>query len=188
MKKVFSNRVVWGFFLLAPFLFGEAFSAGEIPAGTAIVVRTAERIDIPKVRNGEKFDAVVDDEVLVDGRVVVHEGEKAVLVLVRGSGKNPKEVGIRLDSVEVGGRKYSAKSQFAEVATEKQRAGTGKTTAIASGVGAVVGAVVGGGKGALIGAGAGAGAGLLISAIDGSREIPAETRLSLALRESLRIK
>jgi len=185
-----TGRIVAALILVAMAATESGWAARQrVPAGTEIVVRTTETIDVEKAKNGDRFKGVVDDDVIVDGKRVIREGEDVELLFVKGDEDKPDEVGIRLDMIRVEGRNYRVKSRFAEVSTEKKGSKAARNAAIGAGVGAVVGAVAGGKKGALIGAGAGAGGGLLLSAASGGKKVVnKETRLSLTLRQSFDIR
>ena len=96
---------------------------------------------------------------------------------------------LSLDSLTVGGQKYSVETTEHEETTK----GRGTRTAVGAGggaaFGAIVGALAGGGKGAVIGGMAGGGAGTAGAAYTGKRDItiPAETRLHFKLTKPLSV-
>ena len=77
-----------------------------IPAGTPITVRLQERLSSASAVPGERFEAVIDEPIVVDDRVVVPVGALTTghVVVARHSGRlhHPGELGLALDSVTVG--------------------------------------------------------------------------------------
>ena len=134
----------------------------RVEAGTFVTVRTQRPINLDRA-DGRIIPAVVDRDVWDE------YGRLAVPAIPRGS---PAQLRVRtapdgdlildLDSVVVGGRRYSVDAQTDRV--ENRPRGTSGVRAgeyIGGGalLGTIVGAIAGGGKGAAIGAAAGAGAG-----------------------------
>jgi hypothetical protein len=163
------------------------WGATKLPEGTVVIARTTEKIDVKEAESGDRYRAVIDEDVLVDGRVVIPAGSAAEVRLYKADDK-ADDLGLRLYSVTVRRHYTRTSSDFAEVAPEKGEKHTGRNTALGAAVGGVIGAIAGGKKGALIGAGVGAGSGLILSNVKGGRsEVPAETRLSFKLSKSVRI-
>jgi outer membrane lipoprotein SlyB len=103
--------------------------------------------------------------------------------------KGGASLGLSLNALTIHGKKYTIEtSRF-----EERGKGRGKRTVVGAGggaaVGAIIGAIAGGGKGAAIGAAAGGGAGTAGAAYTGERDIsiPAETKISFKLRQSLTV-
>jgi hypothetical protein len=165
-----------------------------LPAGTQISVTVAQQLSSKTSKAGDTFDATVASPVSVEGHEVIPAGSAASGTITEakslGRFKGQATLGIRLDSVRVDGRTY-------EVATstiERAEKGKGKRTAGliggGGGLGAIIGGIAGGGKGALIGGLAGAGAGTAGSALTGNKDIviPAETRLTFRLTNSVKVR
>lgn len=164
------------------------WGATNLPEGTVIIARTTEKIDVKDAKSGDRYHAVVDEDVAVDGKVVIPKGSDAEVRLYK-AGDEGDELGLRLYSVTARKRYVRTSSEFAEVAPKKSGEHTGRNTALGAAVGGVIGAIAGGKKGALIGAGVGAGSGLVLSKVKGGRsEVPAETRLSFKLTKSIRVR
>ncbi len=156
-----------------------------IPAGTEIVVRTIDPIDVRQPDPHRQFLATVERDVLdADGNVAIPRGAPAHLI-VHSVGDG--EIAIDLRSVSVNGRRYILNSE--NIIDERVREGPGanKRTAEYVGGGAllgtVLGAIAGGGKGAAIGALAGgaAGAGTQVLTRGPEIHIPPETILTFRL-------
>ena len=170
-------------------LFGMSWikSAVLVPEKSEVIVRTTQKIEGRKVRDGDRFRAILDEDVKVGEDTVIRAGSGAELVVKRGD-KTAGDLRLKLASVFVSGRKYSLQSDFAQLKLDDSGRGTAKATAIGSGLGAIVGAIAGGGKGALIGSGVGAGTGLVISLLKKDESVvPVETRLTFQLQKPVRI-
>ena len=87
------------------------------------------------------------------------------------------------------GRMVDLTTQGVTTSSESRGAKSGKVIGGAAAVGAILGGIIGGGRGAAIGATSGAGAGGAVQVLTkGQRvRIPAETRLSFTLQNSVSI-
>jgi hypothetical protein len=169
-----------------------------LPAGTEILVLANENIDSKTANEGQVFPADVAENVTdAAGRLVIPKGSEAELVIRRvasaGAVTGSSELALDLQSIKVGGRRYTVSTEDAE---QKGREGLGKNkrTAEMVGGGAVlgtlIGAIAGGGKGAAIGAatGAAAGAGAEVLTRGKAVRVPAETKLRFKLDQPLRLQ
>jgi hypothetical protein len=168
-------------------------AAVVVPAGTPLNVRVTQAIDVDASKAGMTFKSIVDDPVMIEGRVVIPRGSSAVLQAVQvqqsGTIKGSDKITLKANSVSFGGRAYEVTTTYVET----KGAGEGKRSArkIGGGVGlgAVIGGIAGGGEGAAVGALVG---GVTGAAIAGSGEehlkIPAETRLQFTLTAAARIQ
>ncbi len=164
-----------------------------IPAGTPITVRLQERLSSATAEPGERFDAVIDQPIVVHNQVVVPMGAPATghVVLARRSGRlrHPGELGLTLDSVTVGQEniRLATSDVVARGGSHKKRnwAFIGGGT----GGGALIGALAAGGKGALIGSGIGAAAGTTTALLTGKKDVAfgVERRLRFRLDHSVSI-
>jgi hypothetical protein len=131
--------------------------AMTVPAGTAIVVRTNEKIDSNAAREGQLFSGMVQEAVTnPDGEVLIPKGSEARLV-VRPESSGGLALG--LDSVDIRGHRYSVDSSDVERGNDRgigKNKRTGKFVGGGAVLGTLLGAIAGGGKGAAIGAVAGA--------------------------------
>jgi hypothetical protein len=174
---------------------GEA-DAKIIPTGTEIKVRTNEAIDSKTALPGQKFSAVIEQNVVDSaGAVAIPKGSDASLVIRQASGGgavSTSDLVLDIDSVSVAGRQYAVSTENLE---EKGRQGIGKNKRTAqmigggAGLGALLGAIAGGGKGAAIGAVAGAAAGGTAEVLTRGKEVkvPAETVLTFRFDRPLRL-
>jgi hypothetical protein len=164
-----------------------------IPAGAPITVRLQERLSSASAVPGERFEAVIDEPIVVDDRVVVPVGALATghVVVARHSGRlhHPGELGLALDSVTVGQENIplATSSVIARGGSHKKRnwawiggGGAG---------GALIGGSAGGGKGALIGGPIGAAAGTTTAFITGKKDVTFgnERRLRFRLNRDINV-
>jgi hypothetical protein len=156
-----------------------------IPAGTEIVVRTIDPIEVRKPNPRQHFLASIERDVVdANGRVVIPRGSPAHLI-VHNAGDG--EIAVDLRSVSVNGRRYILNTE--DITNTRVREGPGansRTGAFVGGgafLGTILGAIGGGGKGAAIGAisGAAAGAGAQVLTRGPALHIPPETILRFRL-------
>ncbi|HEV8383789.1 MAG TPA: YMGG-like glycine zipper-containing protein [Candidatus Acidoferrales bacterium] len=163
----------------------DVYGTRLISRGTQISIRTNEAIDSKTAREGQRFSASVEQDVLDNsGSLAIPKGSDVDLVILSTEGS---DLVLDIDSVVVGGRRYSLDT---EDLREKGREGLGanKRTAARVGggaiLGALIGAVVGGGKGAAIGAAIGAVGGAVLT--KGKEvNVPSETVLNFRLEQDL---
>lgn len=164
-----------------------------LPVGTSISVTVDQTLSSEQSHSGDSFQASLAEPVVIDGKTVVPKGAKVtgrvVEAIASGRLQHPGSLTVSLSSVEVEGKTYdiSTDSVSRKGASHKKR-NLGIIGGTAAG-GAIIGAIAGGGKGAAIGAGAGAGAGTAGAALTGKKDvsIPAETRITFHLKQSVSV-
>jgi hypothetical protein len=180
------RKQLTGLFLVLVCLAGRATAARaevNVPAGSAIVVSLDQSVSSKDARTGQKLDGTVAQDILVDGKIAVPKGARASLSVadVQESGRlsTPAKLWLKIDSIEVKGRSYSAATRWSGQTGENHNKRNVVAVGGGTGVGALIGGLAGGGKGALIGAAVGAGAGTAGAAATGKKDItfPAETKL-----------
>lgn len=164
-----------------------------IPAGKILRVTVDQAVSSKTANAGDRFDASLDEPLIVHGQEVARRGARILGVITSaksaGRFKGHAELGLALESITIDGQRYRLHTSSVAESTK----GRGKRTAIGGGggaaFGAIIGAIAGGGKGAAIGALAGGGAGTAGAAFTGKRdiEIPAETRLDFKLAEPVTV-
>ena len=163
-----------------------------IPSGTQLSVVTNEVIDSRTAREGERFSAQVDSDVVDSwGNVAIPRGSLVDLA-IRQATSDGSDLTLDVDSVTVGGTRFLVSTGDL---TEKGGSGLGanKKTAVMVGggaaIGTLIGAILGGGKGAAIGAavGAGAGVGGVVLTKGKQVSVPAETILNFRLDQDLNL-
>ncbi len=187
-------RKTWKIAALVAALTVAAAASTTIPAGTKITVRIGSQINSGTAKTGQKFDANLTHDLVVNGKTLAKSGApaKGKVTYVKSSGRlhDPGELALRLTSVQVDGK-------MVPVATSAFRA-KGKShtksnvTKIGGGAatGALIGGFAGGGKGALIGTAAGAGAGTGVAAATGKEEavVHAETAFTVSTTQNASVK
>ena len=168
---------------------------GKVVAiGTQISVRTNERIDSKSASVGQLYSAEITEDVPdSSGGIAIPRGSAAQLLIRNigtGGAVHSPEVVLDLDSVTVGGKRYSVVSSDVDESNKKGlgiNRRTGEMVGGGTGLGALMGALFGGGKGAGIGALAGAGGGIATELFTRGKEVkvPAETLLNFRLERTL---
>jgi hypothetical protein len=169
----------------------EPAAVREIPSGTALHVRVDESITTRANRAGDGFTATLSAPVDVDGRTVVPAGTQfaghVTMAAASGRMKGRAQIGLTLDSFELGGREYRVRTTSVDRVSDRHKKRNSIWIGGGAGLGAVIGAIAGGPKGALIGAGAGAGAGTAGAALTGKKQVGvrAETPLRFTLEAAV---
>ena len=167
--------------------------AVELPSGLVIKVRVQRALSTVRDRAGDKFEAILDESVIVDDSEVLARGTRFTghVTTSKSSGRleGRAVLGVTLDSFETEGRQHAITTSSAQRMSEAHKKRNVEFIGGGTGVGALVGGLTGGAKGAGIGAAVGAGAGTAAAAATGKKdlEIPAETRLQFSLKESVKI-
>jgi hypothetical protein len=146
-----------------------------IPAGTSITVRLQQSLSSANAVRGERFEAVIDQPVMIGEQIVLPVGApvEGHVTAVRRSGRlhHPGQLALTLDRVTVDQQIVDLTTSHiaARGASHKKRnwgwIGGG------SGGGALLGALAAGGKGALIGGGIGAVAGTTTAFVTGKKDV-----------------
>ena len=166
--------------------------AATLPAGTPLSVQLDRTVSSKTAQVGDIVAASLARDLVVDGRTVARRGAplRARVTYARSSGrfKSPGYVTVRLDSIEIDGRRYELHSSA--IRDEGNSHTKSNVTKIGggAGLGALIGAIAGGGKGALIGSLAGAGGGTALAAATGKQaaELQAETVYDFTLTRAAR--
>lgn len=172
----------------------EAPQSITVPAGTAVTVRLQNAVSSASSNSGDRFDAVLDLPLTVNGKTIAPAGANVIgrVVAAKSSGhlKDPGMVQLALSSIVIDGREVpvTSSSVIARGSSHEKRnwAMIGGGTA----GGALIGGLAGGGKGALIGSAVGAGAGTTGAYATGKKDVgfAAERRLTFRLREAVVVK
>lgn len=154
-----------------------------IPAGTQISVRTIDAIDSTRNHPGDRFQASLEEPLIVNGNVVAAKGADVYGRLSESkksetfSGRS--ELRLELTGLVVNGQTVPLVTGDYESKGKSRGASTAKRTIGGAAVGTIIGAIAGGGKGAGIGAavGGGTGAGSEIITKGDQVKVPSETLL-----------
>jgi hypothetical protein len=164
-----------------------------IPAGTRISVRTIDGIDSTTNLPGDRFQASLEEPLVVDGNVVVARDAMVYGRLTQskesGTFTGRSQLRLELTGIVVNGKMVPIVTGEYEVTGKSRGASTAKRTVAGAALGSIIGAVADGGQGAAIGAGAGAGAGAASEVIIGSDQVkvPSETLIDFTLQQEVTI-
>jgi hypothetical protein len=170
-----------------------ARAAVNVPEGSAIVITLDQSVSSKDARTGQKLDGTVAEDVLVNGKIAVPKGSRALLSVadVQESGRlsTPAKLWLKIDSIEVKGRTYHTSTRWSGQTGSDHNKRNVVAIGGGTGAGALIGGLAGGGKGALIGAAVGAGAGTAGAAATGKKDIafPAETKLRFVTTKAVAV-
>ena len=156
--------------------------------GDKIAVRLSEAVNTGRNRTGDRFTAVADHNVELNGLVVLPKGSvvQGVLKNVVSSGRlrRRSEVTLEIETVEIAGKRQVLEVEPQTRFGADHKGHDGKYIGGGALFGMVVGALAGGGKGAAVGTATGAAAGAGGAAVTGKAEvyIPSETVMIFRLR------
>ena len=159
----------------------------DLAKGQLLKVRTSEPLDSKRAKVGTPVEFTVVRDVYAAGVLAIPRGAtiegEVVDVKKAGALAGDAQLGLKLDSLQMGGKSYALDADPLEVKSPNK---AGRTAGNAIGgalLGALIGGAVGGGSGAAIGAGAGAVGGTAASAATpGPRVwIPAEAMMDFHL-------
>jgi len=165
----------------------------ELAPGTVVAVRLTRALSTARDRAQDKFDATLEEPVLVNDVEALPAGTKFAghVTTSQESGRleGRAVLGITLDAFEFKGQRYPIATSVDSKASEGHKSRNIKAAAGGAGLGALIGGLAGGGKGVAIGAAVGAGAGTGAAAATGKKniEIPAETLFRFSLKKAVTI-
>jgi hypothetical protein len=170
-------------------------SAGSVtvPVGTMIMIRTIDAVDSDRNQVGDRFQASLDQPLIVNGTTVVPKGADVYgrLTQAKEAGKiaGRSELKLELTGIVVNGQTIPLVTGDYSVSGGSRGASTAKRVGGGAAIGAAIGAIAGGGKGAAIGAGVGAGAGTAVQVMTKGEQVhvPSETLLEFSLRQEVRM-
>ncbi len=164
-----------------------------ISAGTRISVRTIDGIDSTKNRIGDRFEASLEEPLIVDGNIVVAKGAQVYGRLAEsrlsGTFSGRSQLQLELTGIVVDGRTMPLVTGEYELTGKSRGASTAKRTVGGAAFGSLIGALAGGGQGAAIGAGVGAGVGAGSETITKGDQVkvPTETLIDFTLKQEVSI-
>jgi len=135
----------------------------NLPRGAAIQIRLTEPISADQNKGGDKFRAVLDEDILDNNNLLARKGDMVTGELVRVYNDDKEDgdlVEMTLTELRSGNASYRLDTN--NIIVKNKQGGGGKDATMiggGAGIGAVIGAIAGGVKGAIIGAAVGAGAG-----------------------------
>jgi hypothetical protein len=142
------------------------YSTLTVPAGATLLVRVTSEISSGSAKTGDRFQGHLDQDLLVQGRLVAARGAKAwgrVAEAKSGTGLGGEPVlGLQLTDIDVGGRIVAVTTETQAYTADGKK--PAKKIVGGAALGAGIGAIIGGGEGAAWGAGVGAVAGTAAAA------------------------
>lgn len=158
-----------------------------VAAGTSIPVRTITALSTKTARDGDRFEATLTKDLVVDDYLVAPRGASVTGVVTNsdpgGKVKGLASISVALTSIAGANGPIAVQTasvgQQAKSTKKKDAAKIG----IGAGIGAAIGAIAGGGKGAAIGAGIGGagGTGMVMMTKGDAAVIPSESVLTFRL-------
>ena len=164
-----------------------------VPAQTVLNVRLTQAIDVDATGTGTTFRSLLDDPVMLGGRVVIPRGAgvtlQAVNVQQSGKMKGSDKITLKANSLSFGGVAYEISTTYVEAKGKGEGRKTTRKIGGGVGLGAIVGGIAGGGEGAAIGAAIGGVTGAVV-ANQGEEhlQLPAETRLQFQLASAVTVR
>lgn len=165
----------------------------NVPSGTTIMIRTIDAVDSDKNQVGDKFQASLEQPIMIDDMVVVPKGADVYGRLTQASEaghiQGRSQLKLELTGIVVNGQTFPLVTGDYSVSGSSRGASTAKRVGGGAAAGAVLGAIIGGGKGAAVGAGVGAGAGTAVQVVTKGDQVhvPSETLLQFALQQDVRL-
>ena len=156
-----------------------AVSGTEIPAGTKIMIKTAEDISTASHQTGAMFKGELETDLIVKGTMVAPKGSEIygkVLESVGGRRIGNQRIVVSFDKISINGQLVTMDTD--DVGAEGGRGGAARTV----GAGALIGAAAGD-----AGAGAAVGAGLALLAGGKHIQVPAGTVVEVAIKQAIKV-
>lgn len=165
-----------------------------IAAGTPMVVRINETMTSEKNEVGDRWSGVLHEPLVVDGLVIAEKGSnvegRVSHVKRAGRVKGNAELSVQMTNIATAdGQKIDlSTAPYMTVGQDTTKKDATKI-AVATGVGAAIGAITGKGKGAAIGAGAGAagGTGVVLATRGGAAAINSESIVRFKVRDAITV-
>jgi outer membrane lipoprotein SlyB len=164
-----------------------------VPANTVLSVRLTQAIDVDSTKTGASFKAVLDDPVMMNGRVIIPRNAVVMLQAVKveqaGKMKGSDNITLKANTLSFGGVKYDIVTAYVESKGSGEGKKTTRKVAGGAGLGAIVGGIAGGGTGAAIGAAVGGATGAVVASQGTEHlQLPAETRLQFQLTAAVTVR
>ncbi len=160
-----------------------------VPAGTGLVVRMIDSVDSDRNKVGDRFQASLEDALVVGDQIVAPKGTDVYgrLIAAKEAGhiEGQSELRLELTGMRIDQQYVAIVTGDYDVAGKSRGRNTAQKAAGGAALGAIIGAIAGGGKGAAIGAGVGAGAGTAVQVLTKGQQVhvPSETILEFTLQQ-----
>ena len=181
------SLVTLAFFFIIGISVGQTHSPSaplpNVPSGTLIRASMVDSLSSGTAREGETFQASLEDPITSNGQVVFPRGSQVTgsVAAVHPSGRlsDPGTLQLTLNSISNGSQTAHITTEPLLVRGESHTKSNVEKIGGGAAVGAIIGAIAGGGKGAAIGAGAGTAAGTGVAAATGKRDAKVESEAIL---------
>jgi hypothetical protein len=164
-----------------------------IPAGTNISVRLQNAVSSAESQPGDRFQAVLDAPIKVNGEVVAPSGAAVTgrVVDAERSGRleHPGHISLALVTMSVDSQSIPISTSSVSAAGQSHKKRNAEWVGGGAAGGALFGGLLGRGKGALIGSAVGAGGGTAAAAATGKKDagFGVEQRLTFRLTHSVTV-
>jgi hypothetical protein len=161
-----------------------------IPTGTSVSVRLQTAVSSAQSRTGDRFQAVLDRPLVVDGQTIAPTGTPVTgrVLDAESSGRleHPGKISLALVSMNLDGSSVALSTSKISAQGQGHKRHNLRWIGGGAAGGALFGGLLGGGKGALIGSAAGAGAGTAAAAATGKENVAfgVEHRLTFRLTQA----
>ncbi|HMF95247.1 MAG TPA: hypothetical protein VKE96_13165 [Vicinamibacterales bacterium] len=164
-----------------------------VPNGTVLSVRLTQAIDVDSTKTGATFKSILDDPVMMDGKVIVPRNAVVMLQAAKveqaGKMKGSDNITLKANTLAFGGVTYDIVTAYVETKGSGEGKKTARKVGGGAGLGAIIGGIAGGGTGAAIGAAAGAATGAVVASQGTEHlQLAAETRLQFQLTAAVTVR
>jgi len=164
-----------------------------VPNGTVLSVRLTQAIDVDSTKTGATFKSILDDPVMMDGKVVIPRNAVVMLQAAKveqaGKMKGSDNITLKANTLAFGGVTYDVVTAYVETKGSGEGKKTARKVGGGAGLGAIIGGIAGGGTGAAIGAAAGAATGAVVASQGTEHlQLAAETRLQFQLTAAVTVR
>jgi len=168
-----------GAVVAAPAVAKAAASGTQIPAGTKLMIKTAEDVSTASHQAGAMFKCALEADLILNGAMVAPKGSEIygkVLESVGGRRVGNQRIVVSFDKISINGQLVAMDTD--DVGAEGGRGGAAR----AVGAGALIGAAAGD-----AGAGAAVGAGLALLAGGKHIKVPAGTVVEVSIKQAIMV-
>ncbi|MGH9338435.1 MAG: hypothetical protein ACRD1R_02315 [Acidobacteriota bacterium] len=166
----------------------------ELPEGTVLEIRLGDLISTQTNQPGDPFEATLDRELTVNGRVVAPRGSRILGELVdvedAGQVKGRARMALALNRLQVGDETYAIRTNTIRFEAKSTKERDAKVIGGVAGLGALLGGLAGGKKGAAVGAtiGGATGTATVLATEGDAVEFKPEHKFSFRLEEDIQVQ
>lgn len=146
---------------------GPPVTTVTVPQGTTLHVRTTQPLSSKENQTGQTFTSILEDDVVVDGRMVLPQGTRVVgrIAETQRSGRTSgrARMSLILTAVYLEDGPVAIQTELLRVEAESTQGRDARRTGRLAGLGAIVGGIAGGGSGLAKGVAVGVGTGAVVN-------------------------